>query len=142
MPDIHEIDLLEFPHLSGGLFIIDIIYENDRPIRFQYRLAGKEMVETIGTDVNGRFLDEIFPAESYQILMEDYQDAINSCEPRYMSYLETSAPNAMILFERLLLPVGPEGADRPAYFVGLHTRTAKGTARIADSCHPFAVRTD
>ena len=139
MPSMHELDLLEIPHLAGGLFIIDITYQDDQPVRFQYRHAGLDIVDTIGMEITGRFLDEIFPPENYKILVEDYQDAILHCQPSYMSFLEAPAPNAMILYERLLLPIGPDGAARPTAFIGMHARTAKGTAKLADSCHPFVL---
>ena len=139
MPESHEFLDSEIPHLCKGLFRIEIAYASDGKNRFKYIDAGKNVTSQMGMDIVGQFVDEVFPADSYRTLQEDYHDAIQTCEPRYMSFLETPCPDSMILLERLLLPLGPKGAARPDSFVGMHVGTAKGRASLEDTCLPFAL---
>jgi hypothetical protein len=58
MPTRADIDPLELPGLLGNLFLLDVV---GLPARYRYRLIGTKIVDAVGRDSTGRFVDEIYP---------------------------------------------------------------------------------
>jgi hypothetical protein len=58
LPGRQHIDPLDFPDLLPGIWLLDVQRE---PLRFRYRLVGTRIVEGIGREVTGQWLDEAHP---------------------------------------------------------------------------------
>jgi hypothetical protein len=58
LPGRVHLDPLAIPALLPGIWLLDVQHE---PFRLRYRLAGTETVEAIGTEVTGRWMDEVNP---------------------------------------------------------------------------------
>ncbi len=58
LPGRNNIDPLDFPELWRGVWLLDVFY---RPFRLRYRLVGTLLVEAMGFDPTGRYLDESHP---------------------------------------------------------------------------------
>ena len=63
MPSRQEMDLpFSISFALPKVSLIDVLWQNDRP-RYRYRLIGSEIVELIGQNCTGRYLDEVFSGE-------------------------------------------------------------------------------
>ena len=58
LPGRQHIDPLDIPDLLPGIWLLDVQHE---PFRLRYRLVGTRIVEAIGREVTGRWLDEAHP---------------------------------------------------------------------------------
>lgn len=56
MPSRGDIDPTEIPRLLPHLRMVDVLYEPD--LKFRYRLVGTAVVELMGIDITGRYIDE------------------------------------------------------------------------------------
>jgi hypothetical protein len=58
LPGRQHIDPLDIPDLLPGIWLLDVLRE---PIRLRYRLVGTRIVEAIGREVTGQWLEEAHP---------------------------------------------------------------------------------
>lgn len=58
LPGRQHIDPVDIPDLLRGLWLIEVTRD---PLRFRYRLVGTRIVEALGFDPTGRWLDEAHP---------------------------------------------------------------------------------
>ncbi len=80
LPGRQHLDPLQIPDLLPGIWLLDIQRE---PFRLRYRLAGTRIVEAIGREVTGLWLDEAHP---HLAAHPDYYD-------RYQSVMGSGVPN-------------------------------------------------
>lgn len=135
MPCVDDLDWAEVVRLSDGLCIIDICYLDPSPRRFRYRKVGRDLKKLIGDDIEEQFLDDLYAPDIYAQLFADYERIIDHKQPSYMSILETTPDNSVLLFERILMPLGRENGSPDAFF-GAHIATVKGTACLSDMQWP------
>src|SRR4051812_22620200 len=58
LPGRQHIDPLDIPHLLPGVALFDVL-RNGTGLRFRWRLIGTALVDAIGDDYTGRFVDEV-----------------------------------------------------------------------------------
>jgi hypothetical protein len=58
LPGRKHIDPLDIPELLPGIWLLDVQRE---PFRLRYRLVGTRIVEAIGREVTGQWIDEAHP---------------------------------------------------------------------------------
>ena len=58
IPSRSGIDPVEIPRLLSGIWLLDVSHA---PFRFKYRLVGTAIVDAMGFDPTGRWLDEAHP---------------------------------------------------------------------------------
>jgi hypothetical protein len=58
LPGRQHIDPLDIPDLLPGVWLLDVQRE---PFRLQYRLVGTRVVEAVGREVTGQWVDEAHP---------------------------------------------------------------------------------
>jgi hypothetical protein len=58
LPARNRIDPVEIPRLLSGIWLLDV---SRSPFRFKYRLVGTAIVDAMGFDLTGRWLDEAHP---------------------------------------------------------------------------------
>lgn len=139
MPDADDSILSKFTDFQNNLCLIDVEEASNASRRFRYRMVGRTLTEIIGADVTGRYLDEIYGDDAYDWLSNEYEEAIASRAPSYHSFLRNTVDNALIFYERLLLPLGQEG-KAPSAFIALHLTTIKGAASNTDVDCPLPVK--
>jgi len=108
LPSRKDFDPFAIPKLLPGVWLLDIQRE---PFRLRYRLAGTAVVEYIGLEVTGMWLDEAHPDIASK---PGYLD-------RYRAVVETGTPNwrrgqprltilkEFLGIENLLLPLASDG---------------------------------
>ena len=92
------------------------------PLRFRVRLAGTAAVNFAGRDFTDRFLDDVIPAEHYQVTIAPYLHAIESGEPAEDDILRHQfiAPDGTSLpVRRLVMPCSSDGERIDRFVVGL-----------------------
>lgn len=139
MPGPDEFSLEHFAEFMPNICLIDVEPQSGTARRFRYKLVGQSLCEIIGADVTGRYLDEVYGEDAYDWLQSEYEEAIRNRKPSYHSFLRNTVDNALIFYERLLLPIGRAG-EEPCAFVALHLTTIKGAASNTDVDCPLPVK--
>jgi hypothetical protein len=79
LPARGHIDPIEIPRLLRGLWLIDVVR---LPLRFRYRLVGTRIVEAMGKDPTGQWLDEAHPhARGTPAFFSRYERAVGTGTP-------------------------------------------------------------
>ncbi|WP_259783287.1 PAS domain-containing protein [Aestuariispira ectoiniformans] len=139
LPGPEDFSLDKFADFLPNICWIDVENSGADTRRYRYQFVGQALSEVIGADVSGRYLDEIFGEDAYDWLQREYEDAIANKSPSYHSFLRNTVDNALIFYERLLLPFGREG-EEACGFLALHLTTIKGAASFTDIDCPLPVR--
>ena len=108
LPGRQHIDPTEIPRLLRGLWLIDVARN---PFRFRYRLVGTRIVEALGMDPTGRWLDEAHPhARTVPGFFKRYERAVETGVPsrrRGTALLWSNRDHRAI--ENILLPLAADG---------------------------------
>ncbi len=118
LPGRQHLDPLAIPDILPHLWLMDV---QRGPFRLKYRLLGTLLVEWIGKDHTGRWLDEVHPhvLESADPLAQG-----TGALPRLKSVVDTGVPNwrrgkptlflahkDFVEIERLVLPLASDGRN-------------------------------
>lgn len=92
------------------------------PPRFRLVLHGTRLVENIGEDWTGRFLEEAVPPEAREVILRPYRDCVDLRVPVFDTLSADTLPKAFAPADRLVLPCAEDGAriDRIITCVLLH----------------------
>ena len=109
MPSRIDLDpVIDLPKLTMHMFLVDV---ERGATRFRFRLVGTGVVDHVGRDMTGKYLDELFDHEKQYIeVKEDYLEVVRHRAPRlaivrFFSDLRGRTAN----YERLLLPLSDDG---------------------------------
>jgi hypothetical protein len=109
LPGRQHIDPVEIPHLLPGIVLFDVVHDGTR-LRFRWRLIGTAVVDAVGTDYTGRFIDEvIITAGSYEVLHDVLSGIVRTKQPHFWrTHIRASVRNFRWL-QRLALPLARDG---------------------------------
>jgi hypothetical protein len=108
LPGRAHIDPLEIPRLLPHIALYDVVRSGE-DLRFRFRLAGTGVVETLGADNTGKFIDEIMNAEAYKPLREHYGILVRDGTPQYWKRNLPYANRDFLAVQRLALPLAADG---------------------------------
>jgi PAS domain-containing protein len=108
LPGRQHLDPVDIPDLLSCLWLLDVQRE---PFRLRYRLAGTTIIEAIGREVTGQWLDEAHPKiedragflARYSGVVENGQPSWRKGYPRLWTHRDFGA------VENLLLPFARDG---------------------------------
>jgi hypothetical protein len=109
-----DLDPLELKGLLGFLLLVDVVRQDSdssgQPggLRFRYRLFGTEFVFYHGSDLTGRWLDEIANSAFREELLALYRGVVNDGDMRTMSY-DYLKGDQRHRFQAVLLPLSSDG---------------------------------
>lgn len=103
-----DFDPLELKPLLGYLLMVDVVRGPEDALRFRYRLFGSEFVFYHGTDMTGRWLDEIANPGFRDELLAIYRSVVNQGEPRTLSY-DYLVADRRHRFQAVLMPLAADG---------------------------------
>lgn len=109
IPARGDIDpIIDLGHIVQHLFLVDV--EGD-PVRFRFRLVGTDIVEHVGKDMTGKYLDELVEYEpQYARVKPDYETTVKFRKATVSSVrFLTKDGKHYINYERLLLPLSDDG---------------------------------
>jgi hypothetical protein len=99
-----DIDPLDMGFALGNISLVDVLHE---PLRFRYRLHGSIIVERIGIDMTGRFVDDIAEPDRRAFVEENFRTVVDTRAPlarRGHRVLDQRPWN----FDSIILPLGAE----------------------------------
>lgn len=79
------------------------------PPRFRFVLHGMQLVENMGEDWTGRYLDEVVPPAIRDVIMRPYLDCVAHCVPVFDTLSDDTLPRAFAPADRLVLPCAEDG---------------------------------
>jgi hypothetical protein len=135
MPSRVDLDpVIDLPKLTLHMFLVDV---ERGATRFRFRLVGTGVVDHVGRDMTGKYLDELFDHEKHYIeVKEDYLDVVRLRAPRRALVRFFSDLRGMVAnYERLLLPLSDDGERINLLFGSCSPLSAKmlqGTLHCAD----------
>jgi CheY-like chemotaxis protein len=116
MPDRKDLDPVEIKDLLPYLSIIELVGDERR---CRYRLTGTRIVDALGCDPTGRFVDEVFDGADREFMGHLISEVTAKAQPLYVASAFRSADNGLST-ERLLLPFTLGGGD-PRQIVTVQT---------------------
>jgi hypothetical protein len=122
MPSRRDIDPTEIWPLVPNIHLSDWFTDPDR---IRYRLAGTELVATIGREISGRWLSEFHtdPADLQETLAL-YRKVIAAGAPVFGTTIATNLRVGVDHFEWVLCPLADNGVD-VSHFIGLEDYVSK-----------------
>lgn len=100
------------------LIIYDVVPFSAGP-RYRFRLQGTRVVQSDGADFTGRYLDDVMPPPFRFGMLAAYHRAVNERAPVYTVRDSQDRAGRPVVFERLILPLGPDGAAPKQLLTGL-----------------------
>ena len=82
-PSRADFDPLELKYVLGTLSLVDVLRD---PLRFRYRFHGSTMADLIGTNMTGKFLDEMTDRRYYEKANATFREVVKSRAPFGGSY--------------------------------------------------------
>ena len=105
MPGRADIDPAEIASLLPHVALVDIEYD---PFRVRYRLVGTKMVEYVGRDFTGLYLDEVRFSKPDEILAL-YRWATELRVPTFRSTTWRGPDGSVWALENAILPLSEDG---------------------------------
>ena len=116
MPSRRDIDPTEIWSLLPNIHLSDWF---TNPDRIRYRLAGTELVASIGREISGRWLAEFHTDPSdLEETLSLYRKVAATGEPVFGSTIATNLRVGVDQFEWVLCPLAESG-DEVTHFIGL-----------------------
>jgi len=109
LPGRQHIDPLDIPELLPQLILLDVLPQGEA-LRFRVRLAGGAMVEIIGANPTGRFIDEFVVESRREALNAAYASVVRARAAHYWENQLWTAGRDYIRIRRLALPLARDGA--------------------------------
>jgi hypothetical protein len=114
-PSRRDIDPAELRVCLPNIFMLDVVEPGRRPPagsvrdrRFKVRLAGTEIVNLVGEDHTGRFLDETIPADGYPTLRQEIEDVVSHFVFRYRINALACRDRSYAQYHGLMLPLSDD----------------------------------
>jgi hypothetical protein len=121
----------------GNLAIVRLVPPHGR---LRVDLVGTRIVEIDGVDSTGRFLDEIAPPHSVDMLLEPYRTVLDHGQPHYHCFVPPARPTTAV--HRLLLPLADDGVTIDRILSGVYAEpgTVKQGETVFDHVEGAPIR--
>jgi len=106
MPRRQDIEPTEIPRLLPNIQITEMV---DGGKRIRYRLAGSAIVEAYGSELKGKYFDEIFTGERLRFVEDNYRVMCERMRPVLVVNRYHSARNVELVCHRLIMPLSEDG---------------------------------
>ena len=107
MPFWDDLVLSSLSGLSERLMLVDVF---EGPLRFRFNTVGQDIRAQYGTNVTGKFLDEIEIKAPFEYLMAQSNATIESRVPSFYASVSSSSPSHQRdRYARVLLPMWGNG---------------------------------
>jgi hypothetical protein len=118
-----DIDPIEIPALMPHLVLLDV--EPD-PRRIRFRLLGTAVVNGLGRDLTGKYLEELRLNKIQRAMYAEYQRVAAAGEPACTTWEYTREDGRHVRLERLVLPLSSDGVVIDMLLVGIAFEVAHG----------------
>lgn len=109
LPGRQHLDPGELRHLLPGVVLYDVV-RTPQGLRFRWRLVGTAVVEAVGSDHTGKFLDEvILEPDRRRALHAGLSAAVQTRQPQFWRTPLSFPGRDFVWLERLALPLASDG---------------------------------
>jgi hypothetical protein len=117
MPGRRDIDPVDIPHLLPHIALVDI---ERVPLRFRYRLVGTRMVEVLGWDPTGQYLDSESELGESAVLsvLAPIMHVVSTAEPLASSGRIAWDNGSIVDSEWIFLPLSDDGCQVTMVLIG------------------------
>jgi hypothetical protein len=118
-----DLDPIEIPTLMPHLILLDVEPEARR---LRFRLMGTAVVNGLGRDLTGRYLDELPLNKTQRAMSAEYQRVADTWEPACATWEYTREDRRHVQLERLVLPLSRDGTTIDMLLAGVVFDAAHG----------------
>ena len=111
LPGRQHIDPAQIPDLLPCLVLYDVVSQPNGGARYRTRLAGTKVVEILGDEMTGKFLDEMLPTVSGSEIIRQYDGIVETKQPHYLEGNLRNRGREHILFQRIAFPLARDGEE-------------------------------
>ena len=132
MPRRADIDPAEIPRLLPHLQLVERVDG-----RYRYRLAGTAIVAAYGSELTGKFVDDIIPPARRSIAERHYTMVYEKKRPLFVRNKYTTTRAIDIVASRVILPLSEDGTEvsmvmmAQTFEYGAELRPVIGDAKLA-----------
>lgn len=109
LPGRQHVSPDKIPELLSYVTLFDVIPQRDGTRRYRARLAGTHVVDLMGIDPTGKFLDQYLPAEESSAVRERYDQVVLTKQPSYRAGLLQNPGREHVRFQRAAFPLARDG---------------------------------
>jgi hypothetical protein len=106
IPRRRDIEPTEIPRLLPNIQITELV---DGGKRIRYRLAGSAIVDAYGSELAGKYFDEVFTGERLKFVEENYHAMCERRRPILVVNRYHSARDVLLVCHRLIMPLSEDG---------------------------------
>lgn len=124
----------EIPDLLPHIMLYDLVPEPHGGPRYRTRLVGTCVVELLGADTTGKFVDDLVRGKRGAEIIAEYDRIATSKQPGYLTGTLTNFGREHIRFQRAAFPLARDGIDvdmLALVMVGFDTRVQPLAAESA-----------
>jgi hypothetical protein len=111
LPGRQHIDPTDIPDLLPYVTLIEVVPQPDGDPRYRIRLAGTQVVELLGVDGTGKFVDEILTTPEGAAIIRTYKDMLESKVPQPLHGALRGHGRDHIPFQRVAFPLARDGIN-------------------------------
>lgn len=108
-------DPVALRYVLGNLLLVDVLHD---PLRFRYRLCGTNIVQRVGLDLTGRFVDEHPEPQFREFALQRYRSLVETGAPMY-SLRDQVFDGRTRRYEVLMLPLSSDGVTTDMIIVAM-----------------------
>jgi hypothetical protein len=138
LPGRQDIEPVEIPDLLPYLVLYDVVPQESGCPRYRTRLVGTRVVELLGDETTGKFLDDILPIKKGAEIIGEYDRILATKQPRYLEGRLSNRDRGHILFQRIVFPLARNGEEvdmLAMIMVGFDTRLLQIAAEMPNAAH-------
>jgi hypothetical protein len=109
LPGRQHIEPTEIPDLLPYITLLDVVPQATGGTRLRIRLAGTEVVNHHGSEVTGRFLDEIFADPEGLAIIARFIEAVTTRRPNHRRACVAVPRRDHLWYERMAFPLARDG---------------------------------
>lgn len=111
LPGRQHIDPSEIPDLLPYIALIEVVPQESGNPRYRIRLAGTQVVNILGADGTGKFVDEMLTTEEGAKIVRAYDEILRTKQPQYLDGRLRVSGRGHVPFQRIAFPLARNGED-------------------------------
>jgi hypothetical protein len=109
LPGRRHVDPTEIVDLLPWLMLLDVVPQADGEARFRIRLAGTEVTRYYGSEMTGRFLDEILHGPAAAEIVRSHREVVRTRTPLHYRARVAAPGRSHVAYERVTFPLAADG---------------------------------
>lgn len=111
LPGRQHIDPSEIPDLLPHIALIEVVPQAAGDPRYRIRLAGTQVVDILGVDGTGKFVDELLTTDEGAEIIRAYREILHTRQPQYLAGNLRASGRGHVPFRRVAFPLARNGED-------------------------------